>query len=480
MFDHAPLLLAAALVGALGALPAWVAARLPHHRAVLGLAFAFAALALLKLPSLLDPVAGWMVHALLGALGIGALAATLGIPRIGARGALPLATLGLAGFGALTLGGFGIGRIFAVDLATRAFVGLARPLPDALGEGFVDAAVALLDPSLVFALEHPLFVASTAAVVVAAGLVLGLPRVLPALCDPAPGLAQLRTPAPRLVAAALCGTVLLSLGVPSLAQPADLALGVAAAEGLALCLLLRHRLLGRALVVLALLNWQTLPLLAALGVVGWLTGARGFLRAPAPGWSTPRSPWLAVLLAAALAGSIRNCDGLMTSLPDPAAPTEALPAPRPGMQAIRTTTYGFAMDAVELPGPHPDPQSARAACAQRGARLCTESEWFAACFSARPGEDAEAAGQQLIDACQPGRSAACVTPDGVRDLLGGSWEWVEPASDLPGGVLVLKGGSADESDGTRMQCDYRGLVHERWLPLLGPSSLSARCCRSAR
>ncbi len=137
------------------------------------------------------------------------------------------------------------------------------------------------------------------------------------------------------------------------------------------------------------------------------------------------------------------------------------------------------IDEAEAPGLREIPQTrvsldeARAACRDRGARLCTAQQWRAACRGPRNwrhpyGSRAEndrcngaSPSGEIQDLSRTGARDGCVTPSGVYDLEGNVGEWVEDGAVL-GGDSTTRGPSCDS----------------RTQPASGSSSPSTgfRCC----
>lgn len=108
----------------------------------------------------------------------------------------------------------------------------------------------------------------------------------------------------------------------------------------------------------------------------------------------------------------------------------------------------------EIPATRVSLDEARAACRERGARLCTVQQWRAACRGPRNwrhpyGSRAEndrcngaAPSGEIQDLSRTGARDGCVTPSGVYDLEGNVGEWVEDGSVL-GGDSTTRGPSCD-------------------------------------
>lgn len=176
--------------------------------------------------------------------------------------------------------------------------------------------------------------------------------------------------------------------------------------------------------------------------------------------------------------------------PPPPSPTAALRCPA-GMAAIHPAQGpAFCVDRYELPGEagamplsNLSLPQARQACGERGKRLCTQSEWLAACAgSAR--RRWPYGGEFVADRCNDGAANApgsggrptaggarpdCVTPEGVFDLSGNLWEWTatgESSGVLHGGGWNISAGLNQCRAQAHAQADHR-------MPEFG-----ARCCAS--
>jgi len=135
----------------------------------------------------------------------------------------------------------------------------------------------------------------------------------------------------------------------------------------------------------------------------------------------------------------RCCDG--PPPPDP-APWPAVDGCPAGMVGLRAGGRALCIDADERGPGGVDAAGAAARCATAGARLCAEAEWAAACggptgrlWATGDGHPGPACN---LDGAGPwsAGAGACVSPEGVRDLSGDLWEWVEG----PAGPVLRGGG----------------------------------------
>ncbi len=179
-----------------------------------------------------------------------------------------------------------------------------------------------------------------------------------------------------------------------------------------------------------------------------------------------------------------------TTTPLPAAPTPAEPKPSvraeqgpcPAGMALVAAKPRYCIDRYESPGKGRMPETgvsfaqAAAECRTRGARLCSESEWEAACRgegdSSYPYGSSYRRGVCNTDTSHSGaitvagQLAECVSAAGAYDMSGNVAEWVADET--------LRGGSAlDRSDG---RCSRSRRVPKQHLE--GFSDVGFRCCAS--
>jgi formylglycine-generating enzyme required for sulfatase activity len=154
----------------------------------------------------------------------------------------------------------------------------------------------------------------------------------------------------------------------------------------------------------------------------------------------------------------------------------------------------FCIDTWEHPsrlGEQPAAQlsldDARQACSERGVRLCTVKEWEQACsgqhrrrwpygntyIPERCNDDANRDRRQGAGASPAGAFPDCVTPEGVADMSGNLWEWVEDDSEAGGGRM--QGGGWNLSSGLGQCWDSAEAQPGHRSPQTG-----TRCCSDGR
>lgn len=177
----------------------------------------------------------------------------------------------------------------------------------------------------------------------------------------------------------------------------------------------------------------------------------------------------------------RPADAPTPARTDPAARVEAPPKTCPA--EMRAIDANVCIDRAEFPGLAEIPKTqiglddARAACEERGARLCSAQEWRRACKGPHAwrhpyGANAEldrcnaaSPSGALQDLSRTGARTRCVTASGVFDLEGNVSEWVSEGAVL-GGDAGTRGASCET----------------RTVPPAGTRSavIGFRCCASAR
>ncbi len=137
--------------------------------------------------------------------------------------------------------------------------------------------------------------------------------------------------------------------------------------------------------------------------------------------------------------------------------------------------------AGEAPRVNLDLADARLACEEAGKRLCREDEWTRACQGPahrrwpygnvyqpdRCHDESRSRESQAGEARPVGSSRGCATPEGIADLSGNVWEWVETA----GGSGVLAGGGWNIAAGLG-QCTARAEA----APEYRAAETGTRCC----
>ncbi len=155
-----------------------------------------------------------------------------------------------------------------------------------------------------------------------------------------------------------------------------------------------------------------------------------------------------------------------------------------GMVAIA----GFCIDPLEhtaQPGERPvsnlDLAGSRQACADAGKRICTEDEWTRACAGPehrrwpygnvyqpdRCHDESQARESQAGEALPGGSKPGCATPEGLMDMSGNLWEWVQ----TDGGSGVIAGGGWNIAAGLG-QCSARATP----APDYRAAETGTRCC----
>jgi formylglycine-generating enzyme required for sulfatase activity len=149
-------------------------------------------------------------------------------------------------------------------------------------------------------------------------------------------------------------------------------------------------------------------------------------------------PVLRALLAA-LAATAPGC----ARGPRCAAEMVLVPGPRTCIDRVEAAVEGGRARARRgvVPATNLTASEARAACTAAGKRLCRDDEWLAACRGEQRqwhfayGEQYEpercfgwepSQRQRATGPTPTGTHPRCTTPEGVLDLSGNAWEWVEP------------------------------------------------------
>lgn len=151
------------------------------------------------------------------------------------------------------------------------------------------------------------------------------------------------------------------------------------------------------------------------------------------------------------------------------------------LQGYYIDIYPYPGEEGAIPVTNVSQDEARALCAERGKRLCTELEWERACKG--PDNRVYEYGDGfLADACRLGTHAvlrpsgyytSCQSDFGVHDLHGGPFEWTESGygRGLSRGEVVLKGGS-----GTPAEVLGRCANLEPKAPETRSGQIGLRCC----
>lgn len=164
-----------------------------------------------------------------------------------------------------------------------------------------------------------------------------------------------------------------------------------------------------------------------------------------------------------------------------------------GGDMLRVTVYGrsYDIDIFEYPNEEGEVprggmtyEMARQACESAGKRLCTDMEWREACHGA--GLDKYSYGNDFerelcntlhLDrrARPSGYFAECRTAEGLYDMSGNLWEWVEQSETS---ALLAKGGSYRDGE-LAQRCEHTLKLFEVQLDELSLDNFGARCCRDA-
>jgi hypothetical protein len=267
------------------------------------------------------------------------------------------------------------------------------------------------------------------------------------------------------------------------------------AEGLWVLYRLAARLRTRPLLVGLLAGAAVIlpSLLAVLSVLGWafhLVRLRAFEPILGDVQRSAARPRLRTAIAAsmgtsALFGGLALADGSVLRRASPEL--EAFPeicnritlvaTPR-GVDVV-SSSGRYTIDADETPVSG-TLDSATAACAARGARVCSSDEWTRACVCTFPNESEGGAklfaNERLVYRVESDQSGAGGPGTAeVHRLFAGGSELVLPK--IPGGGLLVAGPNDGVPDSWTADCRYRGLVTERTLASEAGGLISVRCCR---
>jgi hypothetical protein len=145
--------------------------------------------------------------------------------------------------------------------------------------------------------------------------------------------------------------------------------------------------------------------------------------------------------------------------------------------SVEAPSGNYTIDADETKVPARTMDAANAACAARGARLCSSDEWNLACVCTYPNESTGGAklssngGLVYRMETEAGEDAL----RDVRHLLSAASELVAPK--IPGGVVLVAGPNDAVSDPFADDCRYRALLTDRALSSAAGDITAVRCCR---
>jgi formylglycine-generating enzyme required for sulfatase activity len=128
-----------------------------------------------------------------------------------------------------------------------------------------------------------------------------------------------------------------------------------------------------------------------------------------------------------------------------------------------------------------------AACVSIGAHLCTSTEWLDACTGPEGRSWPTPDGSLESGACGVGEGRSgtnlpplsggafpnCHTPEGVYNLLGNTWEWVDPGMKAPDGTPLIDKRGAARYTFDAPRCTFSAIgSHEPSIE----GTISFRCC----
>ena len=193
----------------------------------------------------------------------------------------------------------------------------------------------------------------------------------------------------------------------------------------------------------------------------------------------------------AFSDKLKNKEKIMEARKYAAAPAAG------GMMRISVNGHTFDMDVYEYPdkageipaGGMKYPE-AEAACKSVGKRLCTAGEWMEACrgkemylYSFAKEKKGFDDNKKACNNIHSSRSAApsgsfrkCVSQDGLYDMSGNLWEWVEKSGT---GAWPAKGGSYRDGELSH-RCEFTFKLFESQAEKLSFDNFGVRCCRDAR
>lgn len=243
--------------------------------------------------------------------------------------------------------------------------------------------------------------------------------------------------------------------------------------------------------VLALLSLLSPTLAFALAAIGWvfhLVRLRAFQPILGDVERSTSRPRIRTALIAALASSavllfLAAADGAFLRKvspglgvgPDACAAVTFTPSAA-GI-VVSSPARHFTMDAEETATDGSSTDGAQAACARRGARLCTSDEWALACVCSYPNESEGGAkvgaNDRLVYRIESDRKDPGGSTLEIHDLLARKGEIVSP---LVAGAVLVAGPSDAIDDAWTIDCRTRTLVTARGLASLS-GLLGTRCCR---
>lgn len=136
-------------------------------------------------------------------------------------------------------------------------------------------------------------------------------------------------------------------------------------------------------------------------------------------------------------------------------------------------------------------KQAVAACGNAGKRLCRRDEWTAACRGAAGTRAYPYGARYVAKRCNDrarskgkaerplpaGSLPGCRTPDGVFDLSGNVWEWIESEDPARETAPFLGGGAGNDNDDDNLSCTPEDPLGQPVTTQM--SGLGFRCCADA-
>ncbi len=153
------------------------------------------------------------------------------------------------------------------------------------------------------------------------------------------------------------------------------------------------------------------------------------------------------------------------------------------MVAVLTDSSQFCIDKVEyvsdskaVPETEINWAEAQMLCLEKGKRLCKLSEWKSACYSSKTyhfgygnkysPENCNTEGKNVW--AKGDKNNGCVSSEGVFDLIGNVWEWVE---DVQQGAHVIAGGSFNQGSAASCNLDFPSVINT------SSEEVGFRCCQ---